>query len=413
MRKGLALIALLICVTMVQPLAVGAVDEKPAGKFKDVAANYWARAMIEQAVEKGYVDGFTDGTFKPENKVTRAEFIKMLVDALKLPHVEKGSPWYQPYVASLIEMGIHKESDFKSNYDSSLSRLEMVKLAARATNPGIDNDPNGTDPNYLVFLGTQSGILQGTGNGNLDLKGTSTRAQAVVIIERILSVNAGKKLTIDKYAMSSAELAWHRTNVFTVMPEFFRTQYPFEVEQSIDPINKWDVSKMTLTSKDGKYSGAMNRIIAIDLADPKDPNRNLLGDINKLKWYANGPVSNGVAEGYSIKSVTNSYILFFDGELIYNKDKKSYADERPVFTIIGDRPNQSELKEFYKGKLNIAATVFVQGISDTPAFIIPKTSSVKYEDLIIRLYTPSFIGASETKVDLIEVAGPGNPYVMP
>ncbi len=413
MRKGLALIALLICVAMVQPLAVGAVDEKPAGKFKDVAANYWARAMIEQAVEKGYVDGFSDGTFKPENKVTRAEFIKMLVDALKLPHVEKGSPWYQPYVASLIETGIHKESDFKNKYDSSLTRLEMVKLAARATNPGIDNDSNGSDPNYLVFLGTQSGILQGTGNGNLDLKGTSTRAQAVVIIERILSVNAGKKLTIDKYAMSSAELAWHRTNVFTLMPEFFRTQYPDEVEQLIDPINNWDANKMTLTSKDGKYKGAINRIIAIDLADPKDPNRKLLGDINKLKWYANGPISDGIAEGYPIKPQTNSYIIYFEGELIYNKDKKSYANEAPDFSIIGSVPSESEMMEFYNGKLNKPATVFVQGISDTPAFVIPKTSSVKYEDLTIRLYTPSFTGASESKVDLIEVAGPGYPYVMP
>lgn len=413
MRKGFTLIALVICLAMLQPLVVGAADEKAARKFKDVAAGYWASEMIEQAVEKGYVNGFSDGTFKPEKKVTRAEFIKMLVDALKLPHVEKGSPWYQPYVASLIETGIHKENDFKNNYDSTLTRFEMVRLAARATNPGIDNHPHGSDPNYLVFLGTQSGILQGTGSGNLDLKGTSTRAQAVVIIERILSVNAGKKLTIDKYAMSSAELAWHRTNVFTVMQEFFRTQYPFEVEQSIDPINNWDARKMTLTSKDGKYKGAINRIIAIDLADPKDPNRKLLGDINKLQWYANGPITDGIAEGYPIKSQTNSYILYFEGELIYNKDKKSYADERPVLTIIGDRPSENQRKEFYKGKLNRPATVFVQGISDTPAFIIPKTSSVRYEDLTIRLYTPSFTGASETKVDLIEVAGPGNPYVMP
>lgn len=385
----------------------------PVVEFQDVNESHWAALQIRQAVEKGYVSGFPDGTFKPEQKASRAEFIRMLVDALKLPHVAEGSPWYQPYVAALVETGIHKEKDFRTGYDQSLSRLEMVRLAVRATNPGIDNNVNAADDNWLVFMGTQSGILAGVGAGKLDLQGTSTRAQAVAIIERILNVNAGKKLPVDKYAMSAAELAWHRTNVFTVMPEFFRTQFPFQVEQGIDPIHSWDVNKMTVASKDGKYKGTIDRIIAIDLADPNDPNRYMLGDINRLKWYANGPIGNGIAEGYPVKDQMNSYIIYFDGHMDFSKDAKSYASEMPSFSIYRAVATDQERRDFYNGELNKPARVFVSGISDFPAFIIPKTVKVKYDDLSIQISTPSKNGVIGLESEIVNVAGPGRPYIKP
>lgn len=413
MRKSFSIIALLVCIALIRPLAVGAADEKPVGKFKDVGTGYWARLMIEQAVVKGYVSGFSDGTFKPENKVTRAEFIKMLVDALKLPHVQAGSPWYQPYVAAAIETGIHKESDFKSKYDSSLTRLEMVRLAVRATMPGIDNNANSGDDNWLVFMGTQAGILAGTGAGKLELQGTSTRAQAVVIIERILSVNAGVKLPVDKYAMGSAELAWHRTNVFTVMPEFFRTQFSDEVQNKSDPIYSWDVSKMTVISNDGKYKGSINQVIAIDLADTKDPNRYLLGDINKLQWYGNGPILNGVAKGYPLNKQKDCYVILFNGHMDFNKDKKRYADEMPGFAIFGAFSSDKEGMEFYNGKLNKPASVFRKNITDFSAYVIPKKVQVKYDDLFIHVSTPSLNGVEVKSNEIIRVAGPGHPIVTP
>jgi hypothetical protein len=182
-------------------------------------SSHWAEAQIKQAVSKGYVSGYPDGTFQPNIQVSRAEFIKMLADALELPHEEKGEPWYQPYITSVIESGIHNESDYNTDYNKALSRLELVKLAIRATDVAYQEGTTKEDPNFMVYEATQKGILHGTGVGILDLEGTSTRAQAVAIIERILSVNKGQSLPVDKYAEASAELLWHRTNIFTTMPE--------------------------------------------------------------------------------------------------------------------------------------------------------------------------------------------------
>jgi hypothetical protein len=43
--------------------------------FPDVADDYWAKQYIEDAQNKGYIEGYPDGTFKPDNQTTRSEFV--------------------------------------------------------------------------------------------------------------------------------------------------------------------------------------------------------------------------------------------------------------------------------------------------------------------------------------------------
>jgi hypothetical protein len=54
------------------------------GSFSDVAG-HWAEAWIEQLKEEGITSGYPDGTFRPENPVTRAEMAVFLVRAFDLP----------------------------------------------------------------------------------------------------------------------------------------------------------------------------------------------------------------------------------------------------------------------------------------------------------------------------------------
>jgi hypothetical protein len=92
--------------------------------------NHWAKSAIEQAIIKGYVKGDPKGNFKPDNKVTRAEFIKMLVAALGLSTEEAKGSWYRPYVETAVTMNLYMESDSK-DYLGSISRLEIMRLTAR------------------------------------------------------------------------------------------------------------------------------------------------------------------------------------------------------------------------------------------------------------------------------------------
>ncbi len=237
MKKNIILIlSFLVMFVAVPAFAQEETQAVPSsGGFIDVKDSHWAKEQIEQAVAKGYVSGYPDGTFKPEQKVTRAEFIRMLVDALKLPHVEQGKPWYQPYVAAVVETGIHKEKDFSTGYDKSLTRMEMARLAVRAVDAAMQTSKDSATDKLLMYEATKKGIIHGMGKGKLAPDGHSTRAQAVAIIERILSINSGKTIPTDKYAMSAAELEYRHTNMETVLGLTKPAKLPMKLVDS--PIN--------------------------------------------------------------------------------------------------------------------------------------------------------------------------------
>lgn len=171
-----------------------------ATQFSDVKDTYWASDQINLSVDKGYVSGFPDGTFKPDEKVSRAQFIRMLVDALKLPHIEQGDPWYQPYVAAVIEIGIHRETDFDSEYDKLLTRLEMTRLIDRAIQIDIVDF---TDKDYVVAA-TENGLIHGKDRKDLNINGYATRAESVVVIERVLEKTRGHQIPVSEDAVKAA-----------------------------------------------------------------------------------------------------------------------------------------------------------------------------------------------------------------
>ncbi len=60
------------------------VDVPPGGPvaFKDVPANYWAKTYIEALASQNIIAGFPDGSFKPNDPVTRAQFATIVTKAL-------------------------------------------------------------------------------------------------------------------------------------------------------------------------------------------------------------------------------------------------------------------------------------------------------------------------------------------
>ncbi|WP_274361874.1 S-layer homology domain-containing protein [Paenibacillus thermotolerans] len=202
----------------VSAIAAGnAAVEEAAIALTDIE-KHWAKGAIVSAVKRGIVKGYPDGTFKPNASVTRAEFIKMLSVALGIEVAEQkpGEPWFFPYVSAAVGKGIHSFADFSAGWHDKLTRLEMARLAVRAVTPELRNAEAPLDDKYVMFLATQKGVIQGVSGGELEPQGFSTRAQAVVIIERILTIKSGGTVPMDKTAASYAEVEYRGTNIETM-----------------------------------------------------------------------------------------------------------------------------------------------------------------------------------------------------
>lgn len=225
--------------------------------FKDVKSSDWYYSSIQKLIMKELVNGFEDGTFKPNKEISRAEFLKLVDLSLQLdiPANLPGKPWYTPYISAAVEAGIHNTSDFNGNWAQPINRQEMARITVRAVDQTLRNTK--TSDSQLVYEATKRGILSGLTGGELGLKENSTRAQAMVIVDRVLTVLSGGSLTADKRAASFAEVAFRGTNVETMWGGVIR---PFPFTEDISPYAK----------------GTFKQMLVIDLADKNSPYRNLV-----------------------------------------------------------------------------------------------------------------------------------------
>ncbi|CDN43038.1 S-layer homology domain-containing protein [Paenibacillus sp. P22] len=229
--------------------------------FKDVKSSDWYYSSIQKLISKELVNGFEDGTFKPNQEISRAEFLKLVDLSLQLdiPANLSGKPWYTPYVSAAVEAGIHRTSDFNGNWTQPISRQEMARITVRAIDQTLRNTK--TSDTQLVYEATKRGILSGLTGGELGLKENSTRAQATVIVDRVLTVLNGGNLTADKRAASYAEVAYRGTNIETMWGTSIIRSFPFT--EDISPNAK----------------GTFKQMLVIDLADKNSPYRNLVPNL--------------------------------------------------------------------------------------------------------------------------------------
>lgn len=79
-------------IKLLLPLMTALALTIPAFAYPDVSPNHWAARQIEILTEEGVVVGYPDGTFKPDDNVTRAEFASMAIKALGQEHTVVAQP---------------------------------------------------------------------------------------------------------------------------------------------------------------------------------------------------------------------------------------------------------------------------------------------------------------------------------
>lgn len=98
-------------------------------RFPDVPGQAWFADFVQTAAARGIVKGYVDGRFYPEVKVTRAEFLKMLMESFDVPLKDTDEDiWYAPYLETAQAWRLLPEED---DPDAYVNRGEVAEVIFR------------------------------------------------------------------------------------------------------------------------------------------------------------------------------------------------------------------------------------------------------------------------------------------
>lgn len=175
------------------------------GTFSDVASTDWFYTYVRDLALANIISGYTDGTFKPQNSITRAEFAKVIVLATgNIPSTASSSfpdvassHWARGYIERAKELGFmtgYPDGAFRP--DSSISRQEIAKVVvlANGSTPATAYRAAFTDvPESLwswpyVIKAADLGIVSGYPNGEFRPVNAATRAEAAKMVKTMIDV---------------------------------------------------------------------------------------------------------------------------------------------------------------------------------------------------------------------------------
>lgn len=138
-------IAVLIIMSVSITTNILMISADPGNKFKDVKATSWYYSYVAKLADLKITGGYTDGTYKPNNPVTRAEFVTFLCNVKGYkqmqgnPFIDSQKSWASGYITAALANGIiDLPADQKFNPNYAITRQEVVEMMCRALNVAPD-----------------------------------------------------------------------------------------------------------------------------------------------------------------------------------------------------------------------------------------------------------------------------------
>lgn len=202
MKKQKRCMALAAALTMSLAISSTALAAVPS----DIGG-HWAQGTIIQWTSKGYISGYEDGTFKPDNSITRAEFVRLVNQSMG--YTKTGNAYFSDVSSSYwgyndIQKGVaagyvRGDGNGKFRPNDPVSRQEAAVMISQICGLGQDYSAAAkyTDYRYIPswaagYVGavSKASIMSGYPDG--DFKGDRylSRAEAVIALDKALNYNA-------------------------------------------------------------------------------------------------------------------------------------------------------------------------------------------------------------------------------
>ncbi|MFA6458398.1 MAG: S-layer homology domain-containing protein [Patescibacteria group bacterium] len=174
--------------------------DSAVGKFSDLQKDNWTAPFIARMRNLGILDGYPDGSVKPDNTINRAELAKIAAKAFGLANATEtytdvaDDAWYAPFVGALQVAGASWTTSSLYHPEVNVTRGEAVWVLLKAS--GVDLSkvtseklfPDVTTGHRFaaaITYASKNGVVNGYDNGNFGPGDTLTRGQVAKIVTLI------------------------------------------------------------------------------------------------------------------------------------------------------------------------------------------------------------------------------------
>lgn len=205
--KTKKVIAIILCLVMaIGSFSTAFADTTAANDYE----GHWAQATIQKWIDEGRMSGYPDGSFKPNANITRAEFVKLvngLIDYdtkgnISFSDVNTGD-WFYDIISIANEIGyISGYPNKKFGPNDNITREQAAAILSRIQYLGENADvaKNFSDNAKIsswalgtVGAASDAGFINGYENGSFKPLNNLTRAEAVTMLDNVL-MNAKNKV---------------------------------------------------------------------------------------------------------------------------------------------------------------------------------------------------------------------------
>lgn len=330
--------------------------------FRDMG-KHWSDITVGKLVELKAISGYQDGTFKPNNTVTRAEFCVMISKLFKLKSdneigfEDSKDHWAKESIESLLENKVIDKNEYGSKYEpnKNITRIEMAKMLVRAMeldkeaieknkNTSFADDKNipQKDKGYVI-VAVEKGLIKGYPDNSFKPNGEATRAEASTMIINMLHTMTGVKQVVKPVTPVVSE----GVNKAEYLPKV-----SFEQEGLNQNVKDMISKKMDNRSVGEIIKGDVNQF-------PLEFGNVVITGIERIPYNSSSPFyklagwetdaivvhgyplkdndKNGIVKGYSLKSLKLGMVSK-NGEFI-NTSNVSFEDKNVINKLKQKYPN--------------------------------------------------------------------------
>lgn len=363
-------------------------------KFWDVSKDHWAYEYISELADKNVISGYTDGSFKPEETVSRAEWSKMLVVASGKQPVSlednksyaidyNSNDWCYGYINSVISyMNFYNDGGnyyFKPN--QSASREDVTVSLVKLKGYNVDNvdysyiskfkDSNSISNELKKYIAVaiEKELISGYEDNTFRGQDTLTRAEAATLLCRAFQLgNDNKTTNSNSVYLDPSEVNSNSNN--ETNKEESKNDSESDLSDSENSSgntiinNNNTINNTTINNNGNGNININNGTINNNSSDTSENEENIKDEENEDTPYYEYAIDTLVEANteYRLYIMNEDMLYYIDGDSIYSVD-----------TITGEEENIidfEDIKVTYEGKTYTASNIkslFYDNENDTLA----------------------------------------------